>query len=167
MKSNKIKLVSVLLIMAFAVSSVQVMAQQGRQMRKVRAEKRVEKKEFRKERMHEMLNLSDEQKEQIKKLRLEHQQKMLQFRNKLGEHRAKLQTLRTADKADMKAIDKLVDVMAELRASQMKLKLRHEQDVRALLTDEQKIIFNTHKKQRKHKRSAQRSGRGERMRLHN
>ena len=52
MKTNKTKIVSILLIVAFAVSSVQVMAQQGRQMRKERAEKRVEKREFRKANVH-------------------------------------------------------------------------------------------------------------------
>jgi Spy/CpxP family protein refolding chaperone len=164
MKTNKINIVSIILIMAFAVSSVQVIAQQGREMRKVRVEKRVEKKEFRKERMHEMLDLSEEQKEQIKKLRLEHQKAMLPIKNLFGEQKAKMQTLRTAEKVDLKAIDKLVDDMTGLRAKQMKMQVRHEQEVRSLLTEEQRIMFDTHKNKRKHK--PQRSGRGERMRKH-
>jgi len=85
---------------------------------------------------------ADQQKE-IKKLRIGFQKEALQLKNQLAEKKARLQTLRTAEKTDLAAIDKTIDEMTAIKAQLMKKKLRHQQDVKALLNDEQKLFFDT------------------------
>ena len=67
----------------------------------------------------------------------------------MQEKRAKLQTLRTAKNVDMKAINNLIDEKAMLKADQMKARAAHHQEIRSLLTDEQRIIFDSFKGMRK------------------
>lgn len=110
------------------------------------------------QRIAEFLDLTDEQSEQIKTLRLAHMEQMLPIKNQIQEYRAQLQTLRTAKKADMKAINNLIDDMADLRAKQMKAREAHHQEVRSLLTDEQRIKFDLFKN--KHKRMGRGYGKG-------
>ena len=69
----------------------------------------------------------------------------IKIRNEIRENNAHRRTLRTADKADMKAINASVDNATELKNKQMKLKESHIQDVRNILTDEQKVKFDTFK----------------------
>lgn len=88
-------------------------------------------------------NLTDEQKDQIAKLRTENMKTMLQNRNLLQEKMAKLNTLQTADKPDMKAINTLIDETAALKATMAKAQAAHRQQVRSLLTDEQRVIFDS------------------------
>jgi len=90
------------------------------------------------------LNLSDEQTKSIEKLRVTHQKEMLQHRNEMAELKAKLTTLRSADKADMNAINSTIDKISILKTQQMKQKEAHIQDVRKLLTDEQRVQFDLH-----------------------
>ena len=88
-------------------------------------------------------DLTAEQKEQMQTLRLDVQKSSLPIKNELGENRAKMNTLITADDADMKAIDKLIDENAVLMASLMKIKAQNHQKVRSLLTEDQRIVFDS------------------------
>ena len=88
-------------------------------------------------------DLTAEQKEQMQAFRLDVQKNSLPIKNELGENRAKMNTLITTDKPDMKAIDKLIDENAELMASLMKIKAQNHQKVRSLLTDDQRVVFDT------------------------
>lgn len=92
--------------------------------------------------MQEVLNLSDEQKTQLEKLRLEHQKQMLPLRNELKEKEARLETLQTADKADMKAINAVIDEIGQIKTKMAKARAAHHQDIRNLLTEEQRIKFD-------------------------
>jgi Spy/CpxP family protein refolding chaperone len=87
--------------------------------------------------------LTADQQKEIKKLRIAFQKEALQLKNQLAEKRARLQTLKTAEKTDLAAIDKTIDEMTAIKAQLMKKKLRHEQDVKAQLNDEQKLFFDT------------------------
>lgn len=92
--------------------------------------------------MQYLPDFTDEQTESIEKLLTEHQKEMMVQRNLLTEKEAKLNTLRTADPVDMKAVFKLVEEIGSSKTSIQKDKLEYEQDIRNLLTEEQKVIFN-------------------------
>ena len=109
------------------------------------------------------LNLTEDQQVQMKSLRLKLQQEMLPIRNELGENKARFRTLSTAESADMKAINKLIDGNSQLTASMAKLRAANHQAVRKLLTEEQRIIFDSRDFRRGDRRvERQRGQRGER-----
>ena len=88
------------------------------------------------------LDLSDEQKTQIDKLRLDIQKKILPLKNELDEKKAKMKTLNTAENVDMKAINALIDDIGKLKTQMTKEKASHRQEVRKILTEEQRIKFD-------------------------
>lgn len=108
-------------------------------------QKCVKSPEHRGERMAELLDLTDQQKEQFKALRLDHQKAMLPMKNELNELNAKLKTLSTAENADMKAINSQIDKIGSLKTKMMKSKAAHKQEMRKILTEEQRIMFDSHK----------------------
>lgn len=144
-------------IMAFVILSTDVMAQRGqRNANKLGNAQGVRQGMMQNQRAFEpgqrcftMLDLTETQQEQMKTLRVKHMEQMLSMRNQRQEQRAKLQTLRTAKNADMKAINSLIDNMADLKATQMKASEAHRQEIRNILTDEQRILFDSFKGQRK------------------
>lgn len=91
------------------------------------------------------LNLTDAQKEAFKQSRLEIQKKMQPLENELGEVKAHQKTLITAEKPDMNEINKNIEKMGALRVEMAKIQAQHRLDMRAQLTDEQRIKFDTHK----------------------
>lgn len=93
-------------------------------------------------------DLTEDQQNQIDKLRTAHIKEMQDFRNQHGEKRAKLQTLQTADNVDMDKINKLIDEMGTIRIGKQKKAAAHRQAVRNLLTDEQKVYFDTKRRGR-------------------
>jgi len=94
------------------------------------------------------LDLSDEQQTKAEALRLNMHKAALPIKNQLGENRAKMRTLTTADNPDMKAINKLIDQNAALRAELEKLRAASHQDFRKLLTEEQRVKFDTRRQRR-------------------
>jgi Spy/CpxP family protein refolding chaperone len=97
-------------------------------------------------------NLTDQQKTDIEKLRTEHKKQVLPITNDLGLKRAELQNLRTAEKPDQNAIDAKVAEIGALQTKLMTSREKQTQDIRALLTDEQKVYFDTNRK--KHNKNA-------------
>lgn len=89
------------------------------------------------------LNLTDEQQEQLRSMRVKTQKELLPIRNKLGENKAKMKTLSTVDNVDLKAINKLIDEGGKLEASMAKLQMANHQEIRKLLTDEQRVMFDS------------------------
>ena len=88
------------------------------------------------------LNLNDQQREEMKKIRTEQLKERTQTRNLLREKRAKLEVLQTAEKPDMKAINKLIDEIAVVQAQEMKNQAANRQKIRSLLTEEQRVRFD-------------------------
>ncbi|MEQ8555421.1 MAG: Spy/CpxP family protein refolding chaperone [Cyclobacteriaceae bacterium] len=107
------------------------------------------------ERRKDVLDLTDAQRDQAKDIRMSAASEILPIRNQINEIRAKLETLQTAKEVDMKLINKNIDEMAGLDAEIQKIRARSHQDFRAMLTDEQRIIFDT-------KASMKRGGPGDR-----
>ena len=104
-------------------------------------------------------DLTDKQKEQIKELKIKHKKAMLQFRNQMDVERANLRTLEIADNAEMNKINAQIDKITGVKNQMMKARAAHRQDVRKLLTEEQKVIFDS-QTGRKGKGKGHRKGRG-------
>jgi Spy/CpxP family protein refolding chaperone len=88
-------------------------------------------------------DLSADQQKKIEDLSIGHQKKMLQLRNQIQEKEAALNTLRTADKAEMTAINKTIDEIGAIKTQIMKEREAHNQQVRSILTESQKVFFDT------------------------
>lgn len=89
------------------------------------------------------LNLSDEQKEDVKQIMLNTRKEVLPLQNELREKHARLRTLSSGDTYDVSAMNKVVDEMSELRASIQKKHIVSKGEIRELLNDEQKIMFDS------------------------
>ena len=106
-------------------------------------------------------NLTDDQKTKIDALRVDHLKEMNTFRNQLDELRAKKHTLMTSDNSDLKDIYSIIDQMSDLQNKMMKSKAKHHREIRALLTDEQKVYFDSRPmRQRGERGEMSRGGRG-------
>ena len=90
-------------------------------------------------------NLTADQKTKIESLKAKHFKEVTPIKNELAEKRAHLTTLESAEKPDKDAINKTIDEMTLLQAKIMKLSVNHRIEVASLLTDEQKIAFNSHR----------------------
>ncbi|MBE0662901.1 MAG: Spy/CpxP family protein refolding chaperone [Bacteroidales bacterium] len=87
--------------------------------------------------------LTEEQSEKMDALRLKNIKENQELRNQLGEKQAQLRTLKTADQPDMNAINNTIDEMAVLRGGMHKNQAATHQEIRKLLTEEQKILFDS------------------------
>lgn len=89
--------------------------------------------------------LSPEQKKKIKDIRLKEKKQLIQINNQLSEKKMHLITLQTAEKPDMKAINKTIDELTALIGSKMKIKSNSTQQIREMLTEEQRVEFDMNK----------------------
>jgi Spy/CpxP family protein refolding chaperone len=103
------------------------------------------------ERLAFLPDLTEEQKESIKSIHLNAKKQMLPLKNQMGEKKARMKTLTTSEEVDMAKVDALIDEMSSIKAEMMKIRVRSKQEVRAQLTEEQRIIFDTMKHKRHHK----------------
>lgn len=101
------------------------------------------------DRMDKIPGLTEAQEQQIKKIHTGAQADILPLKNQLNELDAKLQTLQTANSADMKAINETIDKISIIKASIEKRRAQAHQDVRKLLNDEQRLFVDTHFQHRK------------------
>jgi Spy/CpxP family protein refolding chaperone len=98
-------------------------------------------------------NLTEDQKTKISDLHLNFQKENLQLKNQMEEKEAHLKTVSMVDKVDMVEVNKTIDEMFVLKASIAKKKEALHQDIRNLLTVEQKVVFDSKascKKQKGH-----------------
>lgn len=92
-----------------------------------------------------ILNLTPEQDAKVTELRTNHLKEVTPLRNELAEKRARLRTLQSADKPDLKEINKTIDEMTAIRANIQKKGAAHRVEVSSLLTDDQRVLFNARK----------------------
>jgi len=104
------------------------------------------------------LNLTDAQKEALKKNHLEMQKQIMPLRNQLGELKAHQKTLMTAESPDLAAINKNIDKIAELKVEIEKTEVKYRLDMRAQLTEEQRLKFDLGKEKMKEKRGQSAKG---------
>ena len=86
--------------------------------------------------------LSEDQKAQIHKLRISHLKDIQPINNQIGENRAHFKSLMNSESPDMTAINKNIDEFGSLRSQLLKKQAAHIQDIRKLLTEEQRLIFD-------------------------
>jgi len=91
------------------------------------------------------LNLTDAQKEAFKQSRLALEKQMLPLRNEIGEAEARQKTLTTAEKPDLAAINKNIEKIGGLKVEMAKIQAKHRLDMRAQLTEEQRLKFDMSK----------------------
>ena len=96
------------------------------------------------------LNLTDAQKEAFKANVLATQKQLQPLRNALGEAEAHQKTLVTAEKPDFGAINKNIEKIGEIRIEMAKIQTKNRLEMRAQLTDEQKLKFDLFKEGMKH-----------------
>ena len=94
-------------------------------------------------RMEAFLDLSDDQIQKVEEIRLELQKESLPTINKIGEKRAQLKTL-ISESGDIPKISLLIDEIGQLQISLQKQRVNHHMKIRELLTDDQKIKFDSH-----------------------
>jgi Spy/CpxP family protein refolding chaperone len=83
-----------------------------------------------------------EQQKQMASFRLTHEKEMIQLDNQLNEKRAQLKTLQQVDKPDLKSIYSKIDEITALQNKKMKETATHQNNVRSILTEEQRIKFD-------------------------
>ncbi|QZE13949.1 Spy/CpxP family protein refolding chaperone [Halosquirtibacter laminarini] len=106
------------------------------------------------------LNLTEDQKSEIKEIRLASQKTMKPFMDQLRELTAHQKTLMTAEKPNQKEIDKNLEKIGDMMTELAKEKSHSTQEIRALLSDEQRIQFDQKIMRFKHKRGQKQCGRG-------
>ncbi len=101
---------------------------------------RSDRKQFRQKMMAD-LKLTDAQKDQISKLRFEHQKSVIDSRARTQKAKLDLRELMQADKPDRASIDKSLKVVSEAQLHQKSLWVDHWFAVRSVLTPEQQELW--------------------------
>ena len=146
----KIRILTLALIAIFAISSATAQNPERGKRETVRKGKMMRCHTQMTERMSNFF--TSEQQEQIKGLRLETAKKVKPLRNELRELGARQKTLATADNADMKAINKNIEKISGVKAEIQKIMAKQQQDIRAMLSEEQLLKFDAMKDRMKKKR---------------
>ncbi len=97
-------------------------------------------------RMHEQLNLTDQQKAKVEELRLKHQEQMIDMRAELEKARLENQKLRNSDNLNRSDVISQTKKMNNIKNNMAESRVNHKMDVYELLTDEQRKIWNDLKK---------------------
>jgi Spy/CpxP family protein refolding chaperone len=90
--------------------------------------------------------LSDDQKEKIRKAELKQIAAMTPLRSQLREKKAHLATLLSTHPVDLKETDLVAEEIGKLETSMLKQKIRHDQEIRSLLTPEQQTLYDARPK---------------------
>jgi hypothetical protein len=83
-----------------------------------------------------------EQRDAVKAIRLKTQKEMKPLKDKLRELAAHHISLTTAEKADLTAINASIDKIGEVKTAMAKIMAKEHQEIRALLTEEQRVRFD-------------------------
>lgn len=143
----KTKILSILFIALFAISTP-ALAQKQTEKKRSPEQREMMMKRHKQMRERQQSFFTEEQKEAMKAMRLETVQAVKPLKNELNELNARQQTLITADKTDFNAINKNIDQISELKAEIMKIMAKQHQEVRAMLTEEQLVKFDAMKMRR-------------------
>jgi Spy/CpxP family protein refolding chaperone len=145
MKSNV--MISLGLVLVFFLTT-DVLAQRGgrfdetRQPRSEQAQPRMLHKQDM-DACTNRLNLTEAQQAQMKNLHLARTEKSLKHRNQMEALRVKKQGLMLEKNPNQAAVNAVIDEMTALQNVQMKERFAHRQEVRQMLTDEQRVIFDS------------------------
>jgi Spy/CpxP family protein refolding chaperone len=138
---SKVKILSIAVIAAFMIVALSPVNAQESEL--PANHPKIEKDDC--HRGHGIPDLSDKQEEQLKAIHMKMMKENLPVSNKIKEKEARLNTLKSADKVDMAAINTTIDEISDLRAELAKGHAAKEQEIRKLLTEEQRIFFDSHR----------------------
>ncbi len=129
MKTSK-RFTVVMMIIAATVLSAALNAQPGRRMqqRDVCA----------------VPDLTEEQQDQLTALRAKHQKVMFNLRSEMQLYRDKCKLLLSEDEVNEKELQENLNGNAEIHKQMLQQKAKHHTEVRKLLNDEQKLIYDEH-----------------------
>lgn len=108
----------------------------------------------------DQLNLTDAQKDAFKQGRMGLEKQLQPLRNELGELKAHQKTLMTAEKPDLNDINKNIDKLGDLKVEMAKIQAKHRLELRAQLTDEQRLKFDNHQNRMMNQRGFKGMGQG-------
>jgi Spy/CpxP family protein refolding chaperone len=103
---------------------------------------RFDKKEGR--RQFEIPGLTDDQKAKIKDIRTAAMKEMIPLKNELREKEAHLQSVSTGNNVDLNVINKGIDDIGAVKTTIAKKHAAERYNIRQLLTDDQKVFFDSH-----------------------
>ncbi len=83
-----------------------------------------------------------EQKEQIGTIKAKYEEERVALANRMKAMHIEAKDILEKDPPDFKAIEKKIDEFSKVHTDQAKLRLRQHQEIRALLDDDQKTIFD-------------------------
>ena len=83
------------------------------------------------------LELTEEQEAEMTSLRAEHYKEITPMKNKMVELKARERTLLSEESVDMKAVNLTIDEQTDLMNSMKKLQIKHQLEVKSILSDEQ------------------------------
>ncbi|MBN1118294.1 MAG: Spy/CpxP family protein refolding chaperone [Bacteroidales bacterium] len=95
-------------------------------------------------------DLTDEQNELIDNLRTDHLKNSMKYHAEIDKLEAELKVLEIADNADLNKINAKIDEIADVKAKLAKERSKHRQDIRKILTEEQKVYFDRHSMRGRH-----------------
>lgn len=110
-------------------------------------------------RLMAVLDLDEDQKKAIKTIHLNGQKDMLVIRTSVQQKQAELRTLSVGDNYDEAKVSKLADELGELRSDMLKKKAAHQQQIKQILNEEQRIKFDNFHFNRSGKMGGKRSQR--------
>lgn len=139
-----------IVIIAVVLISTSAIAQKSEQQRPLRdrGETQFQRNREMNPRIQRTPFFTEEQQEAMKEIRLESASEIKPLRNKLNELEAHQKTLSTADKADMKAINKNIEEIGEIKTEIAKIQAKQKQSIRSLLTKEQLLSFDNNRENR-------------------
>ncbi len=105
-------------------------------------------------------DLTAEQQKQIDALKLNLMKESMAIKNQIEEKKAHLITVSSGDNVDMTAVNKTIDELFALKADLVKKHQAFKQDVRKLLTADQKVVFDLNQAKKQGKGSKDCKGMG-------
>jgi len=104
------------------------------------------------------MNLTEAQKDAFKQSMMALQKQLQPLHNLLGEAEAHQKTLVMAEKPDLGAVNKNIEKIGDIKVEIAKIQTKHRLDMRAQLTDEQRLMFDMHKGMNRMDKGANRMG---------
>ena len=87
-------------------------------------------------------DLTDAQEEAIKAKHLELEKALTPLKSEIKVKDAELKQLLVSGNPGQREIDRMIDEISALRVQMQKLQIRHHLDIRGLLTEEQRVVFD-------------------------
>ena len=91
-------------------------------------------------------DLTKEQQDKIRQVDLDHMKTMTPYQIQVQEKKARLQTILATMPFDMKSADQVAEELGKIETGILKELIRHDQQLRNLLTPQQQVIFDARPK---------------------